>query len=443
MASTTIEPQAPGEQPHHGGDPGGVTESFAGFSVFGGPLHALLARLKLARGSNVTPAGFALGIALWSVLVALAALEGQLPRIFSLDVIAGHVRLLIVIPMLFMCASSAAPRMAAFARYLILSGVVRGQAVGELVRHVTTVKRLRDSFVPDVVCLALTLGLAITYTPLPLFSGATDGYDPARAAAPTLLGRWYWFVCLPVFRYLILRWLWALLLWVYFLLRLSRLALKLIPTHPDRAGGLGYLGVVHAEFSFLVFGMSCVLAANFAEDVLAGLMTLNMLYSRLCFLLIGNFVLFVGPLFLFSRKLWEALAEGTTRYMELAARYVDEFDCKWIGEGVRHRGELLGTPDLQTLADLGSSVEVVDNMSLIPASRRLLLSLAVAALAPMIPIALMLLPGDDIAAKLIKFLLGSADSATTQLSVCLAFACLSDRAAGARYGLRAARREKA
>jgi hypothetical protein len=295
--------------------------------------------------------------------------------------------------------------MAAFVRYLVLSGVVRGQAVEGLERHVTTVMRLRDSFLPDILCLAIAIGVAVTDAALPLPGGATDMYDSARASELTPAGGWYWFVCLTVFRYLILRWIWALALWVYFLVRLSRLELALIPTHPDRAGGLGYLEVVHTEFSFLIFGISCVYAASFAESVLAGSMTLQTLYPALCFLLVADLALFVGPMFVFSRKLWEAQAEGMARYMELAARYVDEFDRKWIAQGVQHREELLGTSDLQSLADLGNSVEVVDNMSLIPASRRLFICFAVAALAPMLPVALMLLPGDDIAAKLFKLLL--------------------------------------
>jgi hypothetical protein len=338
--------------------------------------------------------------------VVLGALESHLHRIFSVELVAGHVRLLVAIPLLFVCASYAAPRMAAFVRYLVLSGVVRGQAVEGLERHVTTVMRLRDSSIPDIACIAIAIGVALTDAPLPLPGGATDMYDSVRASELTLAGGWYWFVCLTVFRYLILRWIWALTLWFYFLVRLSRLELELIPTHPDRAGGLGYLEVVHTEFSFLIFGISCVYAASFAESVLAGSMTLETLYPALCFVLVADFTLFVGPMFLFSRKLWEAQAQGMARYMELAARYVNDFDRKWIAQGARHRDELLGSSDLQSLADLGNSVEVVDNMSLIPASRRLFLCFAVAALVPMLPVALMLLPGNDIAAKLFKLLLG-------------------------------------
>lgn len=404
MESATLQTNA-GEEPP-GADPSRREDSFVGFSVFGGPLHVTLVRLKLVRGTNSAPAGFVLAVLLWSVLIALATLEGILHRVFSLDLIAGHVRLLVAIPLLFVCESYAAPRMAAFARYLVLSRVVRGQAVEELVQHVTTVKRLRDAWMPDVACIAIAIAIAALGTPLPLPGGATDAYDPARASELTLTGHWYWFICLTAFRYLILRWIWALALWIYFLIRLSRLELALIPIHPDRAGGLGYLEVVHNEFSFLIFAISCVYAASFAESILAGSMTLHTLSPALCFVLIADLALFVGPLFVFSRKLWETQAEGMACYMQLAARYVNDFEHKWVAQGARHRDTLLGTTDLQSLADLGNSVEVVDNMRLIPAGRRLLACFAVAALAPMLPVALMLLPGDDIAVKLFKLLLG-------------------------------------
>src|SRR5690606_27476270 len=154
-----------GEQPP-GADPNGMVERFIGFSVFGGPLHAALRRLKLVRGTNSAPAGVAIGVVLWCVLVALAALEGILHRIFSLDLIAGHVRLLVAIPLLFVCESYAAPRMATLARYLVLARVLRGESIEQLARHVTTVQRLRDASVPYVACIAIAIATAVLETPL-------------------------------------------------------------------------------------------------------------------------------------------------------------------------------------------------------------------------------------------------------------------------------------
>jgi hypothetical protein len=401
----SIDGESPGahDAASNAGDP--VIEQF---TVFGGPIHGLLRRIRILRGgSRPVALGLSIGMFLWMVLIGLAALDGILEHLFRLDVIAGHVRLLVAIPLLFICESYVSPRMGTFVRYLVVSGIVRGNQVRQLAAEIATVERLRDSWISDLVCLGLAFGMAASTAILPLPSGATDVFNPQRAAVDVpLAGLWYWLVCLSVFRYLVFRWLWSLALWVYFLWRLSRIELALVPTHPDNAGGLGYLEVVHTEFSFVIFAISAVYAASFAESVLAGQMTVTSVYPALCFLLAADLVLFVGPLFIFCRTLWECQATGMARYMELSARYVNEFEVKWIGQIERNRSELLGTSDLQSLADLGNSVQVVADMSVAPMSRRLLVSFAIAALLPMLPVALMLLPGDDLAEKLFKLLLG-------------------------------------
>ncbi|MGE8677981.1 MAG: hypothetical protein ACN6PE_05150 [Achromobacter marplatensis] len=46
----------------------------------------------------------------------------------------------------------------------------------------------------------------------------------------------------PLFSVLRLAWVWRLVLASIVLLRIARLPLKLVPSHPDRVGGLGFLG---------------------------------------------------------------------------------------------------------------------------------------------------------------------------------------------------------
>ena len=80
--------------------------NFEQFSLFGGPLHRLGERLRLAHGGRSAFAlGLALGLLTWSILLALAIIEGVAPKLFSLSVIAAHVRLLVVIPLFFLCES--------------------------------------------------------------------------------------------------------------------------------------------------------------------------------------------------------------------------------------------------------------------------------------------------------------------------------------------------
>jgi hypothetical protein len=79
---------------------------FEEFSLLGGPLHRLGRRVGLVRGgTNTVALGLALGLVLWTVLVALAFFEGVSQQLFSLSVIGGHVRLLVVIPLFFICES--------------------------------------------------------------------------------------------------------------------------------------------------------------------------------------------------------------------------------------------------------------------------------------------------------------------------------------------------
>ena len=89
-------------------------------------------------------------------------------------------------------------------------------------------------------------------------------------------------------------------------------------------------------------------------------------------------------------------------YMDLAARYVNAFDRKWIGAGAAPGDELLGTPDIQSLADLSATAERVNGMRIVPISHRLLVILAAAALLPALPLLLLEYPVSELSKKLLE-----------------------------------------
>ena len=63
----------------------------------------------------------------------------------------------------------------------------------------------------------------------------------------SMAGWWHALVSVPMFQFLLLRWYFRVFIWARFLWRMSRINLKLVPTHPDRVGGLGFLtNVVYA-----------------------------------------------------------------------------------------------------------------------------------------------------------------------------------------------------
>ena len=67
---------------------------------------------------------------------------------------------------------------------------------------------------------------------------------------------------------------------------------------------------------------------------------------------------------------------------------------------------MLGSADIQSLADLGNGYGVVAKMCFVPFGPRAVIAIAAAALAPMVPVALLGVPLDKLMAKLAGTLLG-------------------------------------
>ena len=90
----------------------------------------------------------------------------------------------------------------------------------------------------------------------------------------------------------------------------------------------------------------------------------------------------LGPLLVFGPKLAAAKRAGLREYGTLAQRYVREFDGKWLRGGAPADEPLIGSADIQSLADLGNSFEVVKDMRWAPFTVQTVLQLAVVTLLP-------------------------------------------------------------
>jgi hypothetical protein len=93
-----------------------------------------------------------------------------------------------------------------------------------------------------------------------------------------------------------------------------------------------------------------------------------------------------GPISVFVPNLVRCRHAGFSAYMTLASRYVTSFERKWIGG--ESSEELLGTADLQSLADLSNSVSIVREMHIVPAGSRLLVNVVLVSVAPLVPLLL-------------------------------------------------------
>jgi len=376
------------------------------FSVLGGPLHRLGLRLGLVNhGTNTVKLGIALGLLTWGVMIILSLIDGTGSQAFSLSVIGAHVRLLIVIPMFFVCESLVAPRMTCFVNSTIATHLVAPTSVSNLNKNISLINKWKDAWLPEAIFISIAATLTLAAQNLQ-FYGTTASSAAGKTTELAMAHQWYLLVCLTLFRFLMMRWLWHLGMWCFILWRISKLELNLIPTHPDGAAGLGYLEVVHSHFTPLVFALSAVQAAMLAEEISANRMSFAAIYPPIMLVLIIDAVLFLGPLFIFASRLWVCKVKGLDEYMILSSEYVKDFDNKWLRNKASTQDKLLGTADLQSLADLNNSISVIRNMRWLPISMPLLVTLLSAALVPMLPLLLLKYPMTELAERFFTNLLG-------------------------------------
>jgi hypothetical protein len=220
----------------------------------------------------------------------------------------------------------------------------------------------------------------------------------------TMAGWRYMLVSLPVLGFFLVRWLWIYLLWAGLLLRVSRFHLELTPTHPDRAGGLGFLGWGAATFALVLMAVSAVLSGGFAREIIHRGSSLDSLkYHVIIFVVLAVLILHL-PLLAFTGKLARCRFRALLDFGTMVGRHDRAFDEKWVTLPAGEQAKLLGSPDASSLADIAQAYEHVERMQLIPFDKKALGVIVAAELIPMIPLIGTAIPLAEIFSKLGEFM---------------------------------------
>jgi len=374
-----------------------------------GPLYRLAGVVVLSQDrERLGRLGVIIGLCCWIPLAVLSALQNVLvsgATVPFYESLGTHTRFLLAVPLFFMAETWFDARTGEVLRELVRSRII---PVTESSRFANMARRavtLVDSWVVEAVLVLLAGGLLVTQVRWDLPAAVSTWRNSTGAAGGlTWAGWWYTLVSMPVFQFLVWRWCWRLLVWWWILWRIARTDLQLVPTHPDHAAGLGNLGMTHVNLSPLIFGLSAMMVASYAETVLFGGAKLESLSLSLALIVVASAVIVLAPLTFFAPRLLQAKQRGLLKYGQLASAYTQAFDAKWI-KGGHGKEELLGTADLQSLADLGNSFEVVDSMRIVPFSRNDALLLALAAILPMLPLLLIVLPLNELIVRGVKSVL--------------------------------------
>ena len=381
--------------------------------VLGGPLFQLLRRVHLSDDTLMLVRQRVVAISLfaWLPLLVLAAIEGHLldggvavPFLRDMEV---HIRFLVAVPLLIVAELVVHQRMRPIAEAFLERNLIPEAAMARFDEAITSAFRLRNSVFAEVLLILIVYGVGVVivwrhYTAL---DAATWYATPSDTGAKlSLAGIWYGYVSLPMFQFLLIRWYFRLLVWTRFLWQVSRIELSLIPTHPDRLGGLGFISGTAYAFTVLLVAHGALVAAQLANRIM-------LLGARLTDfkIEIGVMVVFLlcvvfGPLLVFTPQLAQARRKGLREYGTLAERYVRDFDVKWLRGGAASDEPFVGSADIQSLADLTNSYEVVRSMRVVPITRDAILQLAAAVLVPIIPLALTMMSFEDLLKQLFGIL---------------------------------------
>jgi hypothetical protein len=379
--------------------------------VLGGPLYQLLLRTRLAARPPLDLLKrriVAITLLAWLPLLVLSALEGRAfgdGGISFLEDLDAQVRLLVALPLLILAEKIVHERLRPAVTLFVEKGIVRPKDRPRFDGIVSSTMRWRNAVVVELGLLAFVFSGGHTIWAERLaVHGPTWFVGPADARLGlSRAGLWYVWISLPIVQFLLLRWWYRLILWCRLLFLVSRLDLDLSPSNPDRAGGLGYLGTSAAAFAPFLTAQSAIVSALVAGRILQhGAHLLDFKLE------LGGFLVFallqaLGPLMVFAPTLLEARRRGLRQYGVLADRYVKEFDRKWIHGGAAPDEPLVGSADIQSLADLANSFDVVQGMRPFPFGKETVIPLAVTVVLPGLPLVLTVIPLEE----LIKRLLGA------------------------------------
>ena len=381
--------------------------------VLGGPLFQMLRRIRLSDDALLLHRQRIMVIPLfaWFPLLVLAALEGHLwggtlavPFLPDLEV---HIRFLVAVPLLIIAELVVHQRLRPIATAFLERNLIPEAAMTRFDEAIKSAFRLRNSVLAEVLLILFvySVGVLVVWRHYTALDAATWYTTPSTAGSElSLAGIWYGYVSLPIFQFLLIRWYFRLFIWTRFLWQVSRIELSLIPTHPDRLGGLGFLSGTAYAFGVLLVAHGAMVAAQIANRIIFLGATLPEFKVEIAVMVVFLLCLALGPLLVFAPQLAQAKRKGLREYGTLAERYVRDFDVKWLRGDAPSDESLVGSADIQSLADLSNSYEVVRSMRAVPVTRDAILQLAGAVLAPILPLALTMMSLEDLVTKLFGIL---------------------------------------
>jgi hypothetical protein len=379
--------------------------------VLGGPLYQLYLRTKL----STPPLGLLrrrvliIPLICWAPLLILAVIAGQalggvsVPFLLDVEV---HARFLVAVPLLIIAELIVHQRLVIVVRQFIERDIIAAEHRARFEKVLASTMRLRNSVLFEAVLLVFCFTVA-HWIWRERFALTVSTWYAAKVSGEMSLskaGYWYAFVSLPIFRFLLFRWYFRIFLWYQFLWRVRGLPLQLNLYHPDRAAGLGFLAGSISAFSPVLLAQTTLISAAMADRIWHTGARLTDFKVEIAGALLFLMLVVLVPLTFFAAQLERAHRAAKREFGILSSKYVDSFRNKWVQHQADNSEPLIGTPDLQSLADLGNSFKTVTEGGLFPFSKGALTRLLGTLVLPLLPLILTVIPLKEVVSWIVKLL---------------------------------------
>ena len=382
------------------------------FSPFSdGPLERLSRRIQPTANARQQLRNRILLLALpaWPPLLLLSLAEGHAwggsVAVPFLNDVQLHARLLLALPILIAAELIVYQRMGVLVGQFLGRGLISDDARPRFDAAVAGAMRLRSSTAAEVLIVAIVyaVGVGVVWrTRGSLDVASWYGASIDGTWRPSLAGWWLICVSLPVFQFMIVRWYFRLFVWARFLWQVSRIRLLLEPTDPDRCAGLGFLAGSSVMCAPVLLAQGTLLAGTLANQIFyEGARLLQFKIELFGTAALMAFVV-LGPLLAFAPQLAAAKRLGNRTYGIMAHGYARDFNTKWLKGGAPPGEPLIGSADIQSLADLANAFDVVKGMRVVPFTSATVIQVAAFTLAPLLPLLLTMMPLEEVVKRLLK-----------------------------------------
>jgi len=376
--------------------------------VLGGPLYQFLRKTHLEDRveDRLLRRIVVISGIVWVPLLLLCLAEGTLldgvPIPFIGD-IETHVRFLLVVPLLILAELFVHLRIRGIVAQFIERRLIPEAALERFRAAIQAAIRLRNSMVAELLIIAIVFPLFyyLRSNLLALESSTWYAQVDSGGSTSTLAGHWFLWVSNPIYQFLLFRWYFRLFIWARFLWQVSRIDLDLIPTHPDRNAGLGFLGASAFALSPLLTAHGAAVAGLLANSIFYKGASLTDFKLEIIVLVVYLMLMVLGPLCVFAPKILAAKRKGLREYGQFTAEYMREFDRRWLRSTDRDGEALLGAADIQSLADIGNAFGVIKEIKALPFGRDTFVQLLAAVLIPFAPLLLTMMPLEALLDRLI------------------------------------------